>query len=273
LRQDAEIAPAHQLIGGRLPPQVGDAVPHPALHLRRNAVVPGGAHHEIRATALQLRHHGRVLATLGYRANLGDGRIGVEERRSWPVGEHSQDSLRVAAGPGVHGRQQHHQVADSAEQVDHEHVGHSRQACVARQRRHPPRHVKRLVVATLSPTSKTARRCRRSRAAAGECLVAISGKAFGSWRRGDAPLDCARQGVGVQSQDCEDRAANGARAPGPGGRVLRLSAVSDACSVDWSSTGISWQVRPRSASGGFCAGQEQQTYCGGEGVGAANTGG
>jgi hypothetical protein len=107
----------------------------------------------------------------------------------------------------------------------------------------------------------------------GECLVAISGKAFGSWRRGDAPLDCARQGVGVQSQDCEDRAANGARAPGPGGRVLRLSAVSDACSVDWSSTGISWQVRPRSASGGFCAGQEQQTYCGGEGVGAANTGG
>jgi hypothetical protein len=73
----------------------------------------------------------------------------------------------VAAGPGVHGRQQHHQVADSAEQVDHEHVGHSRQACVARQRRHPPRHVKRLVVATLSPTSKTARRCRRSRAAAG----------------------------------------------------------------------------------------------------------
>jgi hypothetical protein len=104
-------------------------------------------------------------------------------------------------------------------------------------------------------------------------MVAISGKAFGSGRRGDAPLDDARHGVGVQSQDCEDQAANGARAPGRGGRVLRLSAVSDACSIDRSRIGISWQVRPRSGRGGSCAGEEQQTYCGGEGAGAKDTGG
>ena len=126
--EDPLVALAHQLVGGRAAPEVahrpGAAGGGVRVDEVADAVEAGGRDGEVGREVGERRLDRGALVVLLRGADRGHGRVACQQRGPGGVGQDGELGVRVGLGQRVHARQHHDQVAEPAEEIDHEDPAH-----------------------------------------------------------------------------------------------------------------------------------------------------